>query len=88
MLKHKHFAKCEQTRQIQLCKIQMCQQIQISKLTNTNIMRCLGMQANPLLPIPILQRIPKSEEFPYVIVDIMVYLFNLYCRHWQLYFTK
>ena len=25
MLKHKHFAKCEQTRQIQLCKIQMCQ---------------------------------------------------------------
>ena len=33
---------------------------------NTKIMQCLGMQSQPLLPIPILQKIPKSEEFPYV----------------------
>ena len=39
MLENKHFAKCEQTRQIWLCKIQMCQQIKICQFTITNIMR-------------------------------------------------
>ena len=42
---------------------------------NTKIMQCLGMQANPFLPIPILQRIPKSEEFPYV--NVMEKLKNM-----------